>query len=586
MATGVKDLGNGLGYIYLVDAYGSPVIRSIQNDEQGALSLMTEASGAYNLPSGQAPLGIVYFDTTVTGDSYSALTINGVAQITGTISMVTGEETDAAKQLAQKVNSFRAASGQDYVARASGKFVYLSLRVFTGEVLVGTSVVASTVSGTTVITDTDMSKDIAKTSFYTTNTGFRAFLNADYGTKGYTGGGTALVGDTTNSVEITKDVIFKAQNQVVPVISVTIASGNIELTRTTSVNNLAVNTEGSASTDTLDTIDPATFIDCDLIYIRGVNTGRVVTVTDGNNIHLEGGTSFVTDDKETVLCLQYINGGFYEVSREIGAVGSLTDLRNAGYPFGSQSQTSNTITAKTRKYDFVPNTHTQYQLFTTASNLELEDDIYINFSNLAKEGDFFYLNFILDLNDAEKSIIINRGTADTGGIILSDVQTQNSPLTVIYAYYSEGAWTTSVITGSNNGVATTLYDGTYFENESVTTAKVESDLRQALISFQISGETGELGETKIKVPYDGTLDEIVSHVAKQYDQTIAVSVAINGKTVAVNHAITSAQAIGTTTTTSVAATFKAGSIISILSQNQGTIPTIGLANINLKIDRE
>ena len=166
------------------------------------------------------------------------------------------------------------------------------------------------------------------------------------------------------------------------------------------------------------------------------------------------------------------------------------------------------------------------------------------------------------------------------------MQTQNSPLTVVHAYYSGGAWTTSVMTGSNNGVAATLYDGTYLKNGSVTTAKASSDLRQALVSFQISGETGELGETKIKVPYDGTLDEIVSHVTKQYDQTIAVAVAINGKTVAVNHAITSAQAIGVTTTTAVAATFLAGSIISIISQNQGVIPTIGKANINLKIDRE
>ncbi len=123
--------------------------------------------------------------------------------------------------------------------------------------------------------------------------------------------------------------------------------------------------------------------------------------------------------------------------------------------------------------------------------------------------------------------------SSSGYILIGNGTTVNSiPISGDATLLSTGA-----LTIINNAVTTAK-----ILDSNITTAKLESNLKYELIPLQVSFETGEVGDVKIKLPFPGTVFEIYSYAIK------AISATDNGTIVFKNNAGTT-MADGTITYT-------------------------------------
>jgi hypothetical protein len=92
--------------------------------------------------------------------------------------------------------------------------------------------------------------------------------------------------------------------------SYTIATGAITIGR--SDRFLIVDTEGSAATDDLDTINGGGYVG-HIVILRSANAARVVTVKDGTQLRMAG--NFILNGINDALTLQWTGSQWYELSR-------------------------------------------------------------------------------------------------------------------------------------------------------------------------------------------------------------------------------------------------------------------------------
>ena len=133
----------------------------------------------------------------------------------------------------------------------------------------------------------------------------------------------------------------------------TIASGAISPERTASRMVLDIDTEGSAATDDLVTINTSGFSVGDQILLRGESVSRVTTLLTTGNITLSAG-AFSTAGPDTSITLEFqMKGGaagnlpyWFEVGRSTIGVPSVTNFRASSFPFVA-TEGEDTITLAT-----------------------------------------------------------------------------------------------------------------------------------------------------------------------------------------------------------------------------------------------
>lgn len=131
---------------------------------------------------------------------------------------------------------------------------------------------------------------------------------------------------------------------------------------------------------------------------------------------------------------------------------------------------------------------------------------------------------------------IPQGSVKVGGAANAPTDLDNSTSGAIIIGNGTGV-TSQVLTGAitlNSAGLTTIVDDAVVTakilDDNVTVDKVSTNLKYDTINFEASFETGELGATKIKLPFGGTLDNIYGFATK------AIEATNNGTITVKNHA--------------------------------------------------
>ena len=175
--------------------------------------------------------------------------------------------------------------------------------------------------------------------------------------------GTA--GSLTGASEITQYVVNRGLNAPLVDISSTIASGVITPGRYACLIKVTVDTQGGAASDDLDTITATNYVDGDIIFLRGTNSGRVVTVKNGTgNILLANSIDFNTAEESDVLTLQFISPTWYEISRSPNPELSVDTMRAAGIAIPAQGVNTTALTNGGGTINLEPGVDKGYQVYT------------------------------------------------------------------------------------------------------------------------------------------------------------------------------------------------------------------------------
>jgi len=120
---------------------------------------------------------------------------------------------------------------------------------------------------------------------------------------------------------------------------------------------------------------------------------------------------------------------------------------------------------------------------------------------------------------------IPEGSVKVGGASNAPTDLDNSTAGAIIIGNGTGV-TSQVLTGAitlNSAGLTTIVDDAVVTakilDDNVTVDKVSTNLKYDTINFEASFETGELGATKIKLPFGGTLDNIYGFATKTIEAT-------------------------------------------------------------------
>ena len=177
--------------------------------------------------------------------------------------------------------------------------------------------------GNITITSTDLAGGADAGLAYDESSGYRFFLDANYGNTESAGGGVAEPNVLDNAIEITNYMVPRSFNAANPITSVTIASGVIPAQpRVSSVTKYKVSNEGAAATDVLEYIATDNFSDGDLLtlYMTAANSYFSILATEGagNIVTVEalkvGDTTYRKDIYKSIT-FHYVGGVFYEIAR-------------------------------------------------------------------------------------------------------------------------------------------------------------------------------------------------------------------------------------------------------------------------------
>ena len=114
----ITDLGNGDGFIYTTEVDGTTIIKNTPNTTEGREGIQKDGYGRSPLSNGTDARGTFSIDTAPTvSQSYTAVNINGVNQLSATVVSTGDAEIDVSNIIAN-INSHMAASGPDYSGSA------------------------------------------------------------------------------------------------------------------------------------------------------------------------------------------------------------------------------------------------------------------------------------------------------------------------------------------------------------------------------------------------------------------------------------------------------------------------------------
>lgn len=500
MANGIADLGNNLGWIYTVNSAGTAIAgASERNTPQGARNAKLLAAQSVALSLNKRAYGTITISAVAGSGDVTAVTIDGVNQISANVSYSAGPTADVATAIAAAINSFTPGSGYDYIAVAISNVVYVYAPIEAGSAPNGEAItVSNTGNLTTVQADFNYGSD--NTSVFDTATGYRFYLDANYGATPAEPGEF----DPATAIEITNYIIPRGLNTAFDNQSKTIASGVITITRESAVTVVDVDTQAAAASDDLDSITFGDGSDGDIVILRGANSSRLVTVTSSGNINRTN--SFVTADKDTQICLMYLSGEFWEFARSGGNyVPTAAAFRTALFPFlATAAQGRTTLTpADNTTVTLTANSSKMYERVSGSVSLSAGNYTISLSTTGVVDGDEFVIDYYGTITVGGQAVIIGGVTLSTAEALYGGVR--------LHFVVNSGAW---AIVGRSYDINTYPIQTANIGTGQVTTVKLATELQYEVMTIPVSFEANEVGDIKVLMPYACSVTNTYSSVSK------------------------------------------------------------------------
>lgn len=317
MAKGIQDLGIGLGYLYKTKPDGVTIVAVEKNTADGVRSMKTQGTTNGPVIADRPAVGTIVVNSVASVGSITAITIGGVNQIGANINVASSTASVVAAQIADAINRYSPVGTDDFTAQAVGATVYVFSPSNTGSTSNGLTITVSATDPSINTSTTPLNNGSSQNAVYDTIFGYRFFIDADYGSAGTPGGGTATPTSLTYAAEITEYITLRGLQSGIFTTTATIASDSItSLTRCSAITQVLVSNQGGAATDVLAFIQTEGFAVGDEIQLSSSAPGtQVPTLEDANvttstvgtpNLYLTDEASFVMDSY-TSITLQLRN---------------------------------------------------------------------------------------------------------------------------------------------------------------------------------------------------------------------------------------------------------------------------------------
>lgn len=563
MAKGIQDIGNGLGYIYVTDP-SSNILRVYPNDKDGARNVKIDGVKASAFGGSRVATSIIQIGVPTGTDTISNITVSAIDIIDPASPLnytPATPPTTLAQDIVNAINSYVGKDGGgnrvDFTAVRVDSDVYIFTEADSGDTYNGITPVITHGGGFVYTVTEDFEGGSTTTEIYDTAIGYRFYLDADYGTTACSGGGTANIGSVANAVEITNYIVNIGFQSAMPNKEVTINSDAITAERKGIFTILQLTGEGSANDDLENIIiDGAAYGDR-LLLKSETNT---ITLKDTGNITLN--TTTYDIDGDIIIELVYaLNNKWVEISRSTGATSSISDYRTAGFGIFSNEGFNTTGVSTSGTTTFTANTDKKYQELTGSGSLSGNVNYQLNPTG-ALNGDEFWLKYdaSMDIGGYSLSIFgvsLTANQAIIGGLIF-------------YSRYLDGAWRTSVFPNLDPSVTYPFKTTTeLYLDSSITPQKVNTTLKTDVLIIPVSFETNEMGDMKVRLPYNCTITGIYATVTKAIEATdnATITPKDNSTTTMTGGVITitAASTIGTAFTSTATANnvFTAGQVMTL-----------------------
>lgn len=340
MAKGIQDIGDNLGYLYKTLSDGVTIVSTERNTQDGARSM--RVNGLVNAPlaAARSAVGTITVSSAAGAGAITAINIAAVNQIGANINVVSSTASVVAAQIAAAINAFTPGSGDNYSAQSDGAVVYVFSSPSNGSAANGLTITVSVTDPSIVTVTTAFTNGSSDNGVYDSVMGYRYWIDADYGTEGTPGSGTATPTVLTYAQEITEYITNRGFQAGVGTLSLTVATDALStVDRFCSITQIVTTNQGGAATDNLEYINPTKFIEGDIVFIRSTSASQVLTVKDAANatvttspnIYLTDENNFVLQ-RNKVLMLRYtfdnsLGGIFVEMSRSVTGTGIVTLTR-------------------------------------------------------------------------------------------------------------------------------------------------------------------------------------------------------------------------------------------------------------------
>lgn len=337
MARGIQDIGNGLGFIYMVDAAGTNIISFVKNTLEGIRSIRQAGNVVAPFAAKRSAYAVVEFTAVTGAGDITAVDILGMNQIAASVTCTGLTTSQVAEAVAFQINVFNPGLGYDYTAVSLDNFLYIYAPASAGAAPNGNTVTI-TATGSPVVTYTAQAfkNGADQTESYDTVFGRRFYLDADYGSSGVSGGAAADPTDITNAVEITKYMAMRGQQAGIFTKDILISNYYLSGIDRSGIMTQINMTPIAPPTDVVAKINPEEFVDGDIIFLRASDSGYDITVESAPVVSVGiVGNIYLTNDIPwesagyNVLMLQFkydpnIGPIFTEISRSIAASQDVT----------------------------------------------------------------------------------------------------------------------------------------------------------------------------------------------------------------------------------------------------------------------
>ena len=580
MAKGIEDLGNGLGYVYITDTSNN-IISALENTPSTSRDIKVEGVKASALSGNRVATAIVTVDAPTGVGSITAITIGGVNAINVASPIAyTGATTASALAILIKtaINEYSTGTlSQDFKCIRVDDVLYITSNSTSGTTYNGQTPVLTNTGNFTYTVDQDMIGGSSNDEAYDEAYGYRFYLDADYGATECSGGGVAIPTSIANALEITTYIVNRGLQGALPTQTATLADDTLSITREALLTAVFLTGQGGADDNLKDVIVNGVQ-DGDILILGSL--ANTITVNATGNINLLN-TSKNTYDVNlySVIWLIYVNGSWNELSRNGQLVGSITDYRDGGYGIFALEDYGTNAVATGGTINFEPNVSEKYQKLTGSSTLVA--NLTYGFTGSPEDGDEFWLEY-------DAAVTVGAFALSIFGITLTTNQALKGGL-IFYARYLNGAWYSHVFPNFNDGNTNpfVVYSD-LIESGAITLAKLETALKEELITTDVSFETGEVGDMKIKIPFACTVNELYVNVSKNIAATDNATIVPkdNAGTTMTDGTVTvtlsSTIGTGFTSTPTANNTFTAGQIMTLTTAKT---TAGGKAKVSIKVTR-
>lgn len=516
---GINDLGNGKGWLYVVNASDGRINSSIANNAYGARNIKVEGVRAQSTALGRIATGTITV-TSATGAGYiSRVQVSGLNQMDFASPIAyTAASTavDIANAIATAVNSYTATI--NYTAVAVDGVVTLTNASDSGSavnddwVRVSQDDLILLVEGSTLLgSTTDVEGGSSGTDLYDASIGYRFYINANYTGTSCENVGTSDPSSLTDAIEITNYIIPKSLTSSLDHQEITIISEAATFERKSSITSVSLRTEVQAAANDLKTISTVGFAKHDRILFNGGKLLEVVTLkSTTGNIKLQGDEDFISGGPERAIELQLSEGTWYEISRSTQNIGTISDFRSAGYGIFTKETLETQIVGTGGSIGWVAGTNGVYQDITGSSTLlgslsyDASDGI---------DGDEMMVRF-------DASVKISGFSLNIMGIPLTEEQALNGGLIIHSRYLGVDGWKSTLVPNLDRTQANTFRAGPDFiKDGAITASKLSSEVKTELLTIPVSWDLGSIGDYKIKMPYTCTVVEINAYLTGTVENT-------------------------------------------------------------------